>query len=435
MKASTLRTDASAVRAPSGPRGRILFLVENESVPADRRVWDESLALMRAGFDVAVICPQGTDRDRLAVECWDGIDIHRFPLRFAGGGLLGYVREYATALWRMSRIARRLARARPFDVVHASNPPDLLLLTVMGLKLRGARMVFDHHDLVPELCLARFGRAGRILHPLALAAERLSFGLADVVIATNESYRRIALTRGAKRPEDVFTVRNGPDLARFRPREPDPSLKRGRAHLIGYLGVMGIQDGIDHALRALALLAERRRDWRAMFIGDGPELPRMRELARQLDLGDAVEFVGWQHDEGILRVLSSADVCLAPDPKSPLNDVSTMVKIAEYMAMARPIVSYSLTESRISAGGAAAYAEPNNVEDFARLIDDLLDDPDRRAAMGAIGRERVEQRLSWEHSERALTAAYDRVLGARRGGARDGRPETASAVRAFARYG
>ena len=432
MTASTLDTQASAARGASGSRGRVLMLIENESVPADRRVWDESLALKRAGFEVAVICPQGADRDRALIERRDGIDIHRFPLPFAVGGPAGYAREYASALWHTWRIARRLARTRPFDVVHASNPPDLLLLAVLGLRRQGARLVFDHHDLVPELCLVRFGHAGRILHRLTLAAERLSFRLADAVIATNESYRRIALTRGRKRPEDVFVVRNGPDLARFRPREPDPSLKCGRAHLIGYLGVMGVQDGIDHALRALALVARRRADWRAVFVGDGPVLPQMRELARELGLGDAVKFVGWQDDEGILRVLSTADVCLAPDPRSPLNDVSTMTKIAEYMAMARPVVSYDLTESRISAGDAAVYAESDDVEGFAALIDDLLDDPERRSAMGAIGRERVERLLCWEHSERALTAAYARVLGEPSVAARNGRPEAGSAVGAYA---
>jgi glycosyltransferase involved in cell wall biosynthesis len=259
--------------------------------------------------------------------------------------------------------------------------------------------------------LSRFERGRDLFYRLTLLFERLAFRLADVVIATNESYRRIALTRGGKRPQDVFVVRSAPDLARFHAVAPDPSLKKGRPHLLAYLGVMGPQDGIDYALRALALLRERRTDWHAVFIGDGDVLADMRRLAADLGLGEYVEFTGRVPDEDVMRILSTTDVCLAPDPKKPHNDLSTMNKILEYMALARPIVSYDLVEARVSAGDAALYAEANDAESFARCIDELLDNPARRATMGAAGRARLEQKLSWEHSERALLEAYKHVLG------------------------
>jgi glycosyltransferase involved in cell wall biosynthesis len=384
--------------------------VEDLSVPLNRRVWQECVALRRAGFHVTVICPRGRKHDVEHFERKDGVEIHRYDVTPAAGGPIGYVREYGTALWRMWRLVRQVARTHAFDVVHACNPPDLLLLTALSLKRRGARFVFDHHDLVPELYLSRFGRGRDLVYRLTLLAERLTFRLADVVISTNESYRHVALTRGTKRAEDVFVVRSAPDLSRFRPREPDPGLKDGRAHLISYLGVMGPQDGVDHALRALAHLRELRSDWRALFVGEGDVYTRMRALAVELGLDGAVEFTGRISDDDVARILSSSDVCLAPDPKNPLNDVSTMNKIVEYMAMSRPIVAYDLVEARVSAGPAAVYATPNEERSFAAAIAELLDDPARRKEMGRIGRERVETALSWERSEEALLAAYRRVL-------------------------
>jgi len=390
--------------------GEVLVLVENLSVPFDRRVWQESRSLTEAGYHVSVICPQGATRDREKFERIDGVDIYRYPLVPATRGPLGYVREYGTALWHTRRLARRIATARSIDVVHACNPPDLLLPAVSFLRRTGSALLFDHHDLVPELYESRFGQSGTLLHRLTLAAERRTFSLADVVISTNESYRRIAISRGAKNPSDVFVVRSAPNLERFRPFPPDPTLKRGRSFLLGYLGVMGPQDGVDHALRALRVLKERRDDWRAVFIGAGDVLPDMRRLASELGLSPDVEFTGRIPDEDVMRILSSADVCLAPDPRNPLNDISTMNKIVEYMALARPLVSYDLVEARVSAGDAALYAQANDEASFAAAIAELLDDPARRARMGELGRQRLETALSWEHSERELLRAYERAL-------------------------
>jgi glycosyltransferase involved in cell wall biosynthesis len=390
---------------------RVLFISENAPFPADRRVLNEARTAVAAGWDVVVVCAQGDGRDDAPYELRERIEIHRFPLAPSAGGPLGYVREYAQALWRIRSIVRRLARTRHFDVVHACNPPDFLALAARSLRRKGTRFVFDHHDLVPELYRSRFGGTGPV-YRIAVALERIAFRMADVVISTNESYRRIAIGRGGAAPEKVFVVRNGPDLERFRPAAPDASLRRGREHLIAYLGIMGPQDGIDHALRALGWLGARRDDWHAIFVGEGEVLDDMRALAARLGIADRVEFAGWRYDDDIRSILSSADVCLAPDPPSPLNDVSTMIKIPEYMAMGRAIASYDLAESRVSAGEAAGYAAAGDPDALGRCVDELLDDPDRRARMGSIGRERVERELAWHHSERALLAAYDRALAA-----------------------
>jgi glycosyltransferase involved in cell wall biosynthesis len=395
-----------------GAARRVLILVENNSVPSDRRVWSIATALARSGSEVLVVCPQGREDERLAFEVRDGVRIHRYRLRPSRGGMLGYLREYALAMWRTWRLVRRLSRERPFDIVHACNPPDFLLFAGWPARRGGARLILDHHDLTPELFLSRFSEAHRWLHRLTLAVERVSLAAADAVLATNDSYREVACSRGRKRAGEVFVVRNGPDLRRFRALAAEPALRRGREFLLGYVGMMAAQDGVDHALRALALLDTGRFDWHAIFAGDGEAVPQLMRLCRELGLQERVEFAGWIEDEQIARLMCSCDVCLAPEPLSPLNDVSTMIKIAEYMAMSAPVVAYGLRESRFAAGDAASYAEPNDVASYAARIGELLGDPQRRAAMGALGRQRVERELCWERSEANLAAAYRSVLAA-----------------------
>ena len=388
--------------------GRALILVENLSVPFDRRVWQECTTLRDADWEVHVICPQGTKRDTEPEAEIDGVRIHRYPLRAATGGPAGYLKEYGSALWHTLRLARRVRAAGKVDVVHACNPPDLLFLVAQLLKWRGARFVFDQPDLVPELYLSRFDRGEDLLYRAVCLLERLTYRSADVVIATNESYREVAQRRGRKRPDEVFVVRSAPAVERFQRVPAEPALRRGKPHLLCYLGVMGPQDGVDYALRSLAALRDElgRSDWHAVFVGAGDTFDAMVELAAQLGLSDQVEFTGRIPDADLVRYLSTADVCLSPDPLNPLNDVSTMNKVMEYMAMSRPIVSFELREARVSAGEAALYAPANDVSEFAKLIARLLDDPVERERMGEIGRSRVAGELSWRRSSETLLAAY-----------------------------
>ncbi|MFI9451062.1 glycosyltransferase family 4 protein [Amycolatopsis sp. NPDC052450] len=389
--------------------GKALILVENLSVPFDRRVWQECQTLRDAGWEVHVICPQGTKRDTEAEVTIDGVHILRYPLKAATGGPAGYVQEYGSALWHTLRLARKVGRV---DVVHACNPPDLLFLVALYLKRQGAKFIFDQHDLCPELYLSRFDRGEDFLYRAVCALERRTYKTADVVIATNESYKDVAVKRGGKSPEDVFVVRSAPVVERFHMVPVEPELKKGKPHLLAYLGVMGPQDGVDYALRALASLRDvvGRADWHAVFIGSGDAFDAMVALSKELKLDDQVEFTGRISDEDLLRYLSAADVCLSPDPLNPLNDVSTMNKIMEYMAMSRPIVSFELREARVSAGEAALYAPANDEPEFAKLIAHLLDSPEQRTTMGELGRARVAGPLSWENSQKALLSAYEAAI-------------------------
>jgi glycosyltransferase involved in cell wall biosynthesis len=398
-------------------RGNTLILVENLSVPFDRRVWQECCALTEAGWRVTVVSPCGQSQDTAEYEQIDGVEFHRFRLEAATAGFYNYGREYTAALWKMGRIIRRLTAIQKFDVVHACNPPDILFLPALLARLKGAAFVFDQHDLVPELYLSRFKRCRDLAYLSCLASEYCTFCLADVVISPNESYRRVALDRGHCDPRDVFVVRSAPDGRSFAAVAPDHTLKRGKEHLLVYLGVMGPQDGVDLALHALNELRGIRSDWHAVFIGSGDMLPAMVKLTADLKLDACVEFTGRVSNEELLTRLSTADIGLAPDPRSPLNEVSTMNKIGEYMALGVPVVSFDLVETRVTAQRAALYATPNDPRSFAKAIATLLGDSALRGAMGEFGRDRMAHDLSWDVSAEALAAAYDHALR-RRGSSR-----------------
>lgn len=390
---------------------RVLLVVENEPVPSDARVWSEALALSYAGFEVEAICPQGhTGYDDAPFEVRDGIQIFRYPQRPSDGSVRGYLREYATAVAHVFRLACQRSRFGRFAVIHAANPPDVLLPALAPFKLCGTRFVFDQHDLAPEVYAIRFGQRGFVYGALRIA-EGLSFVLADVVLSTNESFRKVALRRGRMRPSDVFVVRNGPDPAEFASAEADPSLKRDVPHLLTYVGLIEPQDGVELALQALAMLRRRRTDWRAVFVGDGGALGSVKAFARDAGLCECVEFTGLITDRSrIAEILATSDVSLSPEPKNALNDSSTLIKVAEAMAAGTPVVAFDLTETRITAGRAAAYATPNDPHEFAAAIDRLLDDPARRARMGAIGRARIARTFAWEHSKSDLLRAYAHLL-------------------------
>lgn len=385
-----------------------MVLVENLSVPFDRRVWQQCCALVEAGFRVTVICPRGDRRDQDSEEIINGIRILRYSLRAAEGGPLSYVREYCVALLQTMRLAIRVRRAGPVDVVQACNPPDLFFLIAVMLRPWGTRFIFDHHDLVPELALSRFSRPRPSLYKLSKVVERLTFAAADAVISTNESYREIAIERGRVPADRVVVVRSAPDLSRFTRRPPDGSLRKGKSYLLAYLGVMGRQDGVDYALRAVKHLRDEygRNDVHCVFMGDGDQFPYLVRLSQQLGIDDIVEFTGRVSDDFVQICLSTADVCLSPDPKNPLNNLSTMNKVLEYMAMGRPIVAFDLRETRVSAGDAALYVSPNDEYAFAGAIDALLRDPQRRREMGEYGRSRLEDEVSWDISRDELVRFY-----------------------------
>lgn len=401
----------AAVRA--GKSRRVLIIVENLPCPFDRRVWQEARSLAGAGYLVSIICPKapGYEKD---FEHLDGIDIHRHWLPQEADGALGYALEYSVALFMEFWLSLRICFGRGFDVIHACNPPDTIFLIGAFFKLFGKKYVFDHHDINPELYEAKFGKRG-FGRKLLVALERMSFNTADVVISTNESYRAIAIHRGRKDPKDVYVVRSGPDLTRIRPVPANPALKKGRRYLVGYVGVMGKQEGIDLLLQAVQFIVHhlQRTDIQFGLVGGGTELPAMRELAKQLDVADYVTFTGRAPDAELLEMLNTADICVNPDRANDMNDRSTMNKIMEYMALGKPVVQFDLTEGRVSAGDASWYARPNDVADLAQKMVALLGDESLRIHMGALGRERVERVLSWQHEAPRLLAAYDNLLGER----------------------
>lgn len=389
---------------------RVLIIVENLPVPFDRRVWSEATTLRDAGYLVSIICPIGKGAEKHFEEI-DGIEVFRHPLPFEASRALGYLGEYAVALFWEFVLSLKVIRRRGFDVVHACNPPDLIFLIGAFYKyLFGKRFVFDHHDINPELYEAKFGRRD-FLWRLLVLLERLTFRVADISIATNESYRRIAIERGGMNPNKVFIVRSGPDLRRLRPMPIDSRWKNGRPYLVAYVGVIGEPEGIDLLLKATDHIRQQgRNDVQIVIVGSGPQLEPMKELAVAMGLSDRVTFTGRVDDATLLSVLSTADVCVNPDRPNPMNDKSTMNKVMEYMALSKPIVQFDLTEGRYSAQNSSLYARNTDVADFGDKILELLDAPARREEMGRIGRERVEKVLSWPHEAPRLLKAYETVF-------------------------
>ena len=389
---------------------RVLIIVENLPCPFDRRVWQEALALRSHGHAVSIICPKGRGFDE-GYEVLEGVHIYRHPLPVEANSALGYGLEYALSLLMEFALAIRIAFTRGFDVIHACNPPDTIFLIGRFFRVFGKRFIFDHHDINPELYEAKFGRRD-VWYRLLCRLERWTFATADVSIATNESYRRIAIERGHMDPAKVFVVRSGADLTRVRALPPRPELRRGKTHLVGYVGVIGKQEGLDLLLESVAYMRQRlhRDDVHFVIVGDGTELAAVRQLARELAVEDCVEFTGRIPDAALWEIMSTADVCVNPDRANEMNDKSTMNKILEYMALGKPIVQFDLTEGRFSAGEASLYARPNDVADFAVKLCELLDDPERRATMGAIGRQRVEGGLAWHHQVPQLLRAYETAM-------------------------
>jgi glycosyltransferase involved in cell wall biosynthesis len=391
---------------------RILIIVQNLPVPFDRRVWLECRTLTRAGYQVAVVCPKGPGDP--SYQIIDGVEIYKYPPYSPGGGAATFFAEYAYSFLATLRLSLRAARKGRFGAVQSCNPPDIFW--PIGLLFRlwhGSRFVFDHHDLCPETFESRFPNGSPLLYRGLRFLERRTVRLADHVISTNESYRRLVMDRDRVKPDRVTVVRTGPDPDKLKAAEAVPSLRRGRAHLAAYIGVMGPQDGVDIVIKAADYVVHtlKRTDISFTLIGSGDCFDELVALRDQLKLKDFVEFTGRVPDEAVRGILSTADIGLSPDPKNPLNDLSTMNKTMEYMAFGLPVLAFDLRETRASAAEAGVYATPNDVRELARLLIELIDDELRRKSMGSAGRDRIEQKLAWSHQEPHYLSVYDNLLG------------------------
>ncbi|WP_427894898.1 glycosyltransferase family 4 protein [Kribbella sp. GL6] len=394
----------------SGPR--VLIIIQNLWVPFDRRVWLECQALVAAGYDVTVVCPKGPGDP--SYDVIDGVVVHKYTAYAPGGSKVSFVWEYVYSFLMTLRLVFRARKAGRFKVLQACNPPDIFWPIAMLLRrLDGTRFVFDHHDLCPELFQSRFGGTASLPYKGLRFLERTTHRQADHVISTNDSYRRIAITRSGKANHDVTVVRTGPDPDQLRRGTPDESLRRGHRHLVTYIGVMGPQDGVDIVVRAADHIVNnlRRTDIAFTLMGGGDSYDEVVALRDELGLGEYVEFTGRVPDETVRAVMSTADLGLSPDPKNPLNDVSTMNKTMEYLAFELPVVAFDLVETRVSAADAAVYVEPNDVAKYGEAIVDLLDDEVRRRRMAKLGRERVERVLAWKHQQKAYLEVYDQLTG------------------------
>ena len=395
----------------AGKKRRVLMLVENLPSPFDRRVWQEATTLHANGYEVSIICPTGKGHEGHYEEL-DGIRIYRYRLPLEAEGAMGYALEYSAALFHSFRLTFKVWRTHGFDAIHACNPPDLLFLVGGFFKvLFGKKFLFDHHDINPELYEAKFGRRD-FFYKLMVLFERWSFKTASVSIATNESYKRIAVERGGMDPADVYVVRSGPKLDRMRILPPKDELKRGRKYLVGYVGVMGEQEGIEYLLQAARhiIVDLGRSDIHFGLVGGGTSLEKMKTMAASLGIADYVTFTGRVPDQDLLEMLNTADVCVNPDVANDMNDKSTMNKIMEFMALGKPMVQFDLTEGRVSALHASLYARKNDYVDLAAKLLDLIDNEPLRREMGAFGRDRVVNTLEWQYEVPKLLAAYEALF-------------------------
>ena len=390
---------------------KILIIVENLPVPFDTRVWQEATTLAENGYGVSVICPTGKGYDK-EYEYLSGVHIYRHRLPREGNGAIGYAREYFCALREEYRLAKLIYKKHGFHVIHGCNPPDNIYLIAGRFKKYGVDYVFDHHDICPELYEAKFGKASGFFYKTQLWLERNTYKHCKFAFVTNESYKRIAIERGGMDKDNVFVLRSGPRPERLRITPAREEIKRGRKYMVGYIGVIGQQEGIEYLLSAASYIRNslHRDDIFWGIVGGGPHLEQLRKECGRMGLDDIVEFTGRVSDEKMLDYLNTADVCVNPDKYNAMNDKSTMNKILEYMALGKPIVQFDLTEGRYSAQEASLYAAPNDAEDMARKIIELLENPEKRKQMSEYGRNRIVNELSWEHTSKALLQGYDRYF-------------------------
>lgn len=386
----------------------ILFIVENNSVPRDIRVWSEALAAKEYGYDVSVICPVHKKSAPKKYEEIEGIHIYRHPMQIEAHRATGFFLEYFSALFWELFLSVRLYLKKPFHIIHSANPPDHVFILALLFKPFGVKYIFDHHDITPETYVAKFGSKGIFYKALQLM-EKATFKTADIVISTNESYKKIAMTRGNKKDSEVFVVRNGPDLSRIAIPQPNVELKKGFDYLVAYLGTINIQEGIDNLLRAVRYLVYDKKieNVKFMIVGTGPYWNEMVQLSKELKLEKYVIFTGYIPYKDLYEVLTTADLCVNPEFRNEFTDKSTMIKIMDYMTFGKPIVQFETTEGKVTAGESAIYVANNNEADFALAIMDLLNDKPRREKMCKFARTRIEETLQWAIQKKSLYQAYD----------------------------
>ena len=394
---------------------KILIIVENMTLPLDFRVWKEARSLVEAGYEVTGLCPKWEGFSD-TYEFRDGVHIYRYPMPVEGNSAATYVWEYGSALFWQFLFSWWIYLRRGFHVIQGCNPPDDIFLVALPFKLFGVKYIFDHHDVNPELYFSKYGRKD-FFYRVQVWLEKATFLCSDVVMSTNNSYRSIAIQRGGMREEDVFVVRNGPHPDKFKPVPPNPDRKFGKRFLVGYVGNMGAQEGLDILIDVAQRFKDSgRRDIHFTCVGGGPGLKELRQLVDEKNLNDMVTFTGRISEAELLEILSTADVCVNPDKPCPMNSMSTMIKIMEYMALGKPIVQFEGTEGRFSAQKSSLYSDgADHVADFANKIAWLLDHPEERQRMGEFGRNRIEKELAWEFSVEKLLAAYERAFSRRSG--------------------
>ena len=388
----------------------ILFIVENNSVPHDRRVWAEAQAAKEFGYDVSVICPidERLQKKYLNIE---GIDIYCHSRTEERPDKIGMILEYMNALFWEFILSFKLFFKKRFHVIHAANPPDHIFLIALIFKLFGVKYIFDHHDISPENYVAKYGGKG-IFYYILLGMEWLTFRTANLVICTNESYKKIALSRGNKDEENIFVVRNGPNIDKIPLKKPNNKLREGFKYLVGYVGVIGQQEGIENLLDAIKYLVTDKKitDVKFIVVGSGPYWNEIVKIAQAMNVEKYIRFTGYIPDEELYEVLNTADVCINPEFSNPFTDKSTMVKIMEYMTFGKPVVQFETTEGKISAGDASIYVKNNSPKEFADALIDLIQDEEKRQRMGKIGRKKIEEQLGWHIQKLYLQKAYTRIF-------------------------
>lgn len=386
----------------------ILIIVENLPVPFDRRVWQEANTLKDNGARVSIICPKMKDYTA-SYEVINGIEIYRHYLPFEARGAAGYLLEYSIALFWQFFLSWRIYFKRRFQVIHGCNPPDLIFLVAVSFKIFGVKYVFDHHDINPELYIAKFNKKG-FFYKMMVLFEKLTFATANFSIATNESYKAIAVSRGKMAEDKIQVIRSGPKLDRLKLLPPDKQFFKGKKYLVGYVGVIGEQEGIDLLLESVKFIVSVRNDIQFAIVGGGSDLEKIKQLSSDYSLNDYVDFYGRVPDDLLIAILNSADICVNPDKPTEMNNLSTMNKIMEYMALKKPVVQYDLKEGRFSAQEASLYAICGDTTDFANKIIQLVDDPELRTKMGIYAYNRVLNELSWDYEKEKLVRFYSRIL-------------------------